>query len=117
PVPRFACPACNAIMSAPDSAAGKKSSCPGCGQRLQIPGAPARRQTVLGHLLPGRAPAAVPAHLATAPQDGPEEHHAPATPRRDGLVACAVLLGGLAAVRSSSSPASPSPAGTGRPRS
>jgi hypothetical protein len=34
---RFACPACNASIKVPDTAAGKKGPCPKCGQRLYVP--------------------------------------------------------------------------------
>jgi hypothetical protein len=47
---RFACPACNAVMNAPDGKAGRKVSCPKCGQRLQIPAPP--KGTILAKPLP-----------------------------------------------------------------
>ena len=34
---RFACPACKAILQAPEQKAGARIACPKCGQRLQIP--------------------------------------------------------------------------------
>ena len=70
---RFACLVCKAVMSAPDTTAGKKADCPGCGQRLQVPDAPPRRQTPLGRFLPGPCPAAVPAHRLTGPDGAAEE--------------------------------------------
>jgi hypothetical protein len=45
----FACPACNATMTAPDGRAGSKGPCPKCGQRLQVPN-PVRR-TIVGKLV------------------------------------------------------------------
>jgi hypothetical protein len=62
-MPRFACPVCNFLLRAPDSAAGKKGPCPNCGQRLQIPAPP--RRTMLGIVAPPapraeRAPALAP---------------------------------------------------------
>jgi hypothetical protein len=49
---RFACPACNAVMTVPPNAAGKKGNCPKCGQRIRIPAPPAAKHTTLGRLLP-----------------------------------------------------------------
>ena len=71
---RFACPSCNAVLSAPDDKAGFKGDCPRCGQRLQIP-KPPRRQTVLGRLLrPGRAP---PPRVVPSPQRPAEDVEEP----------------------------------------
>lgn len=47
---RFACPACRKELRVADTQAGTKTSCPYCGQRLQVPRP--RTQTVLGDLLP-----------------------------------------------------------------
>jgi hypothetical protein len=47
---RFACPTCAAVIQVPEMLAGKKGSCPKCGQRLQVP-VPIKK-TVLGKLLP-----------------------------------------------------------------
>jgi hypothetical protein len=46
----FACPSCHAVYHVPDAAAGKKSTCRKCGQRLRVPTPP--KPTVLGTLLP-----------------------------------------------------------------
>jgi hypothetical protein len=35
---RFACPSCNKSLKAPDRGAGRKATCPRCGQGLLIPG-------------------------------------------------------------------------------
>src|SRR5438067_107327 len=35
---RYTCPACQRIFSVPDGSAGQTGNCPGCGQRLRIPG-------------------------------------------------------------------------------
>lgn len=42
PMIRFECPVCNAVMSVPDTAGGRKGACPKCGQRLQVPPLPVR---------------------------------------------------------------------------
>jgi predicted Zn finger-like uncharacterized protein len=34
---RFACPTCNAALSAPDSKAGAQTRCPKCGQTIEVP--------------------------------------------------------------------------------
>lgn len=47
---RFACPVCGLTLSVSRNAAGRKGSCPSCGQRLQVP-TPQPRRTVLGRLL------------------------------------------------------------------
>jgi hypothetical protein len=81
---RFACPACQTVLQSPDPGAGNKVACPKCGQRLQIPGAPARRnRTVLGALLPKARPKVVvqpPEGAAPSPHKGP----APAVPQPPG---------------------------------
>lgn len=46
---RFLCPSCQSSLQVPESTAGKKGSCPRCGQRLQVP-MPPRNRTVLGVL-------------------------------------------------------------------
>jgi DNA-directed RNA polymerase subunit RPC12/RpoP len=55
PMIRFQCPTCKAVLSAPDEKAHARSSCPRCGQRVQIPSNPTtkprRNRTVLGSLL------------------------------------------------------------------
>jgi TM2 domain-containing membrane protein YozV/DNA-directed RNA polymerase subunit M/transcription elongation factor TFIIS len=42
---RFSCPACNRVVEMADADAGLKMSCPGCGQRLEVP---TSNKTVLG---------------------------------------------------------------------
>jgi hypothetical protein len=52
---RFFCPQCQAVYDVPDKAAGKKTSCRKCGQRLQVPRPvlpTERNKTVLGKLIP-----------------------------------------------------------------
>jgi hypothetical protein len=44
---RFACPRCNAVLKAPKEKAGKKSNCPLCGQRMQLPTLPPTENTML----------------------------------------------------------------------
>src|SRR5262245_60729369 len=56
---RFACPGCNKVLKAPENKVGAKSSCPYCGQRVQVPAPVVRRRTVLGRLLPHRPPVLV----------------------------------------------------------
>jgi len=46
---KFTCPVCKENLSAPTDQIGTKSSCPNCGQRLQIPN-PAVNKTILGEL-------------------------------------------------------------------
>jgi predicted Zn finger-like uncharacterized protein len=48
---RFACPSCQAAYSVDDQKAGKKSKCPKCGQRIEVP-TPQRDVTSMGILLP-----------------------------------------------------------------
>src|SRR5262249_17765183 len=43
---RFRCPSCQKVLKAPESGAGRKVSCPRCGQRVQIP-LPLTEQDVL----------------------------------------------------------------------
>jgi DNA-directed RNA polymerase subunit M/transcription elongation factor TFIIS len=54
---RFSCPTCQKALKCPDQGAGKKVSCPRCGQRLLIPPpVQAQNKTVLGKLVPDSAP-------------------------------------------------------------
>jgi S1-C subfamily serine protease len=53
---QFACPKCQAVLSATEQQAGIKVACPKCSQRLQVP-QPEYNKTVLGQLLPGTAQA------------------------------------------------------------
>jgi DNA-directed RNA polymerase subunit RPC12/RpoP len=53
---QFACPRCQKVLQAEESATGNKVDCPGCGQRLQVP-APALNKTLLGTLIPESPPA------------------------------------------------------------
>ena len=46
---RFACPRCCAAYCVPDRAAGKKTTCPGCGQKFRVP-APGWAQAMLATL-------------------------------------------------------------------
>lgn len=89
---RFACPVCRSVLSVPEAAAGKKGSCPKCGQRLQVP-AP-RGAIVLGDLLP-ESPAE-PAPLSSEENLPPPPTFAdpPPRPRMRPLalvVACALI--------------------------
>jgi hypothetical protein len=82
---RFACPACDAVMTAPPQKAGHKFNCLKCGQRIQIPSPP--RGTMLAKPLPPKGqPAAHPLPapvLSPAPSSRPrddkvdEPHRAP----------------------------------------
>jgi S1-C subfamily serine protease len=59
---QFSCPPCKKVLKVAPEHGGKKLSCPGCGQRLQVPAAmPARNKTILGSSLPETA-----SHSATA---------------------------------------------------
>jgi uncharacterized Zn finger protein (UPF0148 family) len=54
---RFTCPTCRKALKIADHCAGGKVACPRCGQRLQVPAAPAPRvrvrdRTILGESLP-----------------------------------------------------------------
>jgi hypothetical protein len=60
PLIRFACPVCQRIFAVPDKAAGKKGTCPKCGQRVQVPRLSGK--TVLGRPIPDPAP-----HSPSAP--------------------------------------------------
>src|SRR5262249_22671261 len=87
PMIHFACPACRKVLKVEDQGAGRKISCPRCGQRLLIPAAPAppprvQARPVLGEPLPasstpspapaagGKPPAATPA-ASTVPVNCP----------------------------------------------
>jgi formylglycine-generating enzyme required for sulfatase activity len=57
----FSCPRCHTAHQAPDGDAGVKTTCPTCGQRLQIPEVPrSTSKTVLGKPLPAPGPEAIP---------------------------------------------------------
>lgn len=50
---RFACPTCQKVLKVPDHGAGRKTSCPKCGQRMLIPppeNPATNNKTVLGQL-------------------------------------------------------------------
>src|SRR5438105_3921294 len=56
---RFACPACQKVLTCQDNGAGRKVACPRCGQRLLIPPPPpmaipvrVQTKTILGRSLP-----------------------------------------------------------------
>ena len=92
---RFACPACNAVMNAPDNKAGLKVSCLHCGQRLLVPGPPPG--TVLARLLPLNEPMSIPKparppHPPSPPKSGysapPCAANAASTPPLKLVVAC-----------------------------
>src|SRR5262249_27893432 len=77
---QFACPRCQKVLQAEESATGNKVDCPGCGQRLQVP-PPALNKTVLGSLMPESPPvAAIPIGSAVTspireikPEEAPQE--------------------------------------------
>lgn len=46
---RFACPTCKSALEAAEDTVGSKSSCPKCGQRVQVPD-PRRDETLMGVL-------------------------------------------------------------------
>ena len=54
---RFACPRCKTVLERPEHEAGTKFSCPGCQQRLQVPGPP-ENKTILGSLVLPTTPSA-----------------------------------------------------------
>jgi hypothetical protein len=69
---RFQCPTCQKKLKAPDDAVGQKTSCPRCGQRLQVPPPfQARDKTVLGEPMPDAAAlpseGVFPAHSVSGP--------------------------------------------------
>src|SRR5262249_14323278 len=76
PMIRFACPNCNAVMTAPDNLAGSKGVCPKCGQKVKVPNPPppAENKTVLGKLLPEDfAHPETATNAATAPTPPPSD--------------------------------------------
>jgi hypothetical protein len=78
---RFACPACQQVFDAPDRGAGRKVSCPSCGQRLQIPNPaarPPRNKTVIGSILTSSS-------RPEAQAAGPSQAAMPAPPARPPL--------------------------------
>jgi hypothetical protein len=95
---RFACPACNAVMSVPPNAAGKKGNCPKCGQRLRIPQPPAAKHTTLGRLLPDpgagiAAPAIRQPQSWQAPAAPQQQPTATLRPRRRRTLVAVVVIG------------------------
>lgn len=72
---RFACPACNSVMTAPPRKAGHKLNCLKCGQRIQIP-SPSPRGTRLARPLPPKGPPGA----ATLPYSPPLPPSTPAAP-------------------------------------
>lgn len=67
---RFACPSCAAEYRVKDECAGRKTVCPRCKQRIQVP-TPPRRKTMLGRIIPTE-----PVHVATYPvHDEGEDYH------------------------------------------
>ena len=52
---RFECPSCKQTYTVPDQAGGRKGDCKKCGQRIEVP-KPQRRRTILGRLVPEKAP-------------------------------------------------------------
>ncbi|HEV3259871.1 MAG TPA: CAP domain-containing protein, partial [Gemmataceae bacterium] len=111
---RFACPACKAILQAPEQQAGAKVACPKCGQRLQIPvpltavknksaprpaASPPRSQPALhvpAHPAPAPRAHAVPLPVASNPFRGLAARQQPANRKiRHGRT---LRLAGIAAV-------------------
>ena len=63
---RFSCPHCSSTFEVPDSAAGGVSTCPECGQEVQIPGVPEG----IGMAAPPTTPANVPTMPTAARTSG-----------------------------------------------
>jgi len=81
PLFRFACPACQKILKTSPTNAGRKSHCPRCGQRLQVPAPPAqRKRTMLGRLLPDRPVTAQASAASTITEIDPGHNVAVALP-------------------------------------
>jgi hypothetical protein len=85
---RFACPTCRKVLKIADHCAGGKVACPRCGQRLQIPAAPAppvrvRDRTILGESLPASpAPPPSPTPGAKPPATAHGDHRSQPPPVR-----------------------------------
>jgi hypothetical protein len=79
---RFQCPTCQKVLKAPDNGVGQKVSCPGCGQRLQVPPhIQPLNQTVLGQPMPDD-PATPPVLTGGKAPDRLADVEAEAAPRR-----------------------------------
>lgn len=61
---RFLCPTCQKRLKAPDDGAGRKTSCPRCGQRMLVPAPPpppaSINKTLMGQLASSPAPGSIP---------------------------------------------------------
>jgi DNA-directed RNA polymerase subunit RPC12/RpoP len=73
---RFSCPSCQKALKAPEEGAGRKISCPNCGQRLLIPSPPsppvhAQDKTILGAPLPDWANPSSISPVEPGPEIGP----------------------------------------------
>jgi hypothetical protein len=101
----FSCPHCRAALSAPAERAGRRSTCPSCKQRVQVPGGPPA--AVL--LAPGEGPASPPPVATWVPEGRRPEVCAasPAVPaagparpgrRRTRVVLAALVLACLVAL-------------------
>jgi hypothetical protein len=81
---RFRCPKCHAVLKIRDSVAGRKGSCPQCGQRLQLPVPPPGEAVPSG---PVPAPVSTP-HDEPLPVAGRQPlSFLPRIPRRSLLIA------------------------------
>lgn len=70
---RFGCPRCNSVLTQPESALGTLFTCPGCGQKLQVP-RPPDSQDPSASPVPNNPPVSagpVPAPSATKPDPAP----------------------------------------------
>jgi hypothetical protein len=71
---RFACPTCRKVLKAPEHGAGRKISCPRCGQRLLIPPPiPVQNKTVLGQSMPDSTAPRVPPGFTVGAPSGPRD--------------------------------------------
>lgn len=72
----FSCPNCSQTMTCPESAAGKKATCPKCGQKILIPTPPQAvsfptNKTTLGKLEESISAAPIPIATVAAPPPAP----------------------------------------------
>lgn len=94
---RFSCPTCRAAYQVPAGAAGRKSNCRRCGQRLQVPDPAPANRTVLGRLEPepplpqGQAS---PPQLTPVASPGPDRGPDPAAAWRRKRTLVTLCVGG-----------------------
>lgn len=91
---RVACPSCSAVVSAPDTKAGKVVNCPKCMGKMSLPGG-AGEYEVVDEPVPKRVPGKPPRFADDEDGDRPRKRKKKAEPAKSSgwLIVIAVLLG------------------------